>query len=147
MPNRAKHLGLGQVTGKIVSVFKKKRPLVDEFLEEIGAELTRPTLSMLPDIIEPATSPNHRKLAHSIPALVTSVVISTQSGKAADKIHSWGDAAANKANRAQGRLSKVGWKALEYSSRIAAGVTRHAAPQYATHLVADAMTPKGLPWK
>lgn len=149
MPNRKDHINFGRYVRKITHDLKRpsKRLLQDEFLEELGAEASHSTLARLPDIIEPATSPNHRGPAHSIPALVASMALTPLGHRAADKLHGLADIAKTKAHNAETPLGKWGWYVLDGAGRVGAGVVRHAAPQYAGHLLLDSLTPKGLPWK
>ena len=76
------------------------------------------TLGRLPDIIEPATSPNHRQFFHSYTFFVLL-------GVGMLKAHQWKPETEYK-------------KLARYSLLIAGGA-------YATHLLMDSTTPKGLP--
>ena len=67
MANRKQHIILGATAGvggyAIYTYIKEEKPSLPEL---IGAGLSGAAGSLLPDLIEPATNPNHRSFFHSV---------------------------------------------------------------------------------
>lgn len=71
MPNAKTHFLVGAGVGAIAyCLIKKAQNQPIEILGLLGIGLIGGVASLLPDIIEPPTSPNHRGLAHSLVALI-----------------------------------------------------------------------------
>lgn len=71
MPNAKTHFLVGAGVGAIIyCLIKKAQNQPIELPGLLGMGLAGGVAGLLPDIIEPATSPNHRRFAHSIIALV-----------------------------------------------------------------------------
>ena len=85
--------------------------------------------SILPDVFEPATSPNHRSTMHSV--VVTSAIVAKGGAVLMDV---GGQVVASAQTRSDRML------------RVAAASALAAAPiGYASHVVADSETPAGVP--
>src|SRR3989338_2758446 len=70
MPNAKTHFLVGAAIGAgLYCLMQKAQDQPIEFPGLLGMGLAGGVAGLLPDIIEPATSPNHRGLAHSIAAL------------------------------------------------------------------------------
>ena len=116
MANATGHMIAGGVTGAAVLVYQRRKE--DKQIEpsELGlAIFTGVAFGLLPDLLEPATSPNHRALFHSlvfagIIAWVLYQACSDENGRSDQKL-----------------LLKL------------------IAAAYASHLLLDARTPMGLP--
>ncbi|MBI2655503.1 metal-dependent hydrolase [Candidatus Woesearchaeota archaeon] len=79
MPNAKTHFLVGAGVGAIAyCIIRKVQNQPIELPGLLGMGLAGGVAGLLPDIIEPATSPNHRGLAHSIAALA---VIGSSIGK------------------------------------------------------------------
>src|SRR2546425_7524563 len=117
MANARAHviIGAGAATiGWIAYCEARGRPL--RSIEGVLVALLGGIGGLLPDLLEPATNPNHRRFFHS---LVTAVSL----------------AGAN----------HYVWQqpAISLSKKAALGIT---SAGYLSHLLADARTPKGLPF-
>jgi len=72
MPNAKTHLVVGAATGFVIDTFvqlerMRANPAVRFNWAELGfCALAAGTAALLPDVLEPATTPNHRKFCHSI---------------------------------------------------------------------------------
>jgi membrane-bound metal-dependent hydrolase YbcI (DUF457 family) len=118
MPNGKTHAQIGAATGAVTYIGMAAHYKREMKLDELGmCAFLGVACAALPDIIEPALSPNHRSVAHSIVILLLVVLFVC-----------WycGDE-----NGERHEFAKI--------------ATAAAAAGYATHLVADACTPKGLP--
>lgn len=146
MPNRQTHLDAGRRVRRLINLTRKPLSPRNEALEDLGSRAALPVLSRLPDIFEPPTSPHHRGPAHSVAALGLALLGSTQANKPAEQLHELGTKAGRRADVAGSPTEALGWRALDIACHLAAGVVRHAPSQYATHLMLDSRTPKGLPW-
>ena len=117
MPNGPAHSILGIATASTVVALDRNEsahPLVNPLTAiPVGSVLGR-----LPDILEPAYSPNHRSTCHSLAALAL-VCYGTK------KAYDWD--------------SETEWQKLVRSLLVIGGAC------YAVHLFADALTPKSLP--
>ena len=71
MPNTKTHFLVGAAIGAVAyCIIKKSQDQPIELPGLFGMGLVGGVAGLLPDIIEPATSPNHRELAHSFAALI-----------------------------------------------------------------------------
>lgn len=130
MPNRDEHKNAGAKWGAIIGGFvnlvkqldaidKGKQEQLD-FLNLVGASLLSAGLgsigAALPDILEPAINPNHRKFFHSLTAMMgisMAQLMELRKGRSSDEF--W-----------QNIITKIGFG-------------------YLIHLFQDSQTPKGLP--
>ena len=116
MPNAKTHFLVGAAIGAgLYCLIQKAQDQPIELHGLLGMGLVGGVAGLLPDIIEPATSPNHRELAHSFAALIAV------------------GAGINNLNERQDMdaAQKGLWNTL--------------ALGYASHLLLDAGTPAGLP--
>jgi membrane-bound metal-dependent hydrolase YbcI (DUF457 family) len=123
---------------------KKEKPSWPELL---GAGLSGVAGAFLPDIIEPATNPNHRSFFHSISFM----------GAAGSPAWLWARCSRNErirfAEECEARANAMGDGPEKISLELQAILHRFLAGAllglilgYASHLAADAATPKGLPF-
>lgn len=134
----------GGVAAFVVSNEKEPWKLVAETL---GGVLGGFVGGKLPDIIEPAVHSWHRNVAHSV-TVGTAVVRAAAKGVQAwhescrAKADEWAqrrrDPNLAPADRALALLAELAW-------RVAAGIPIGAAAGYASHLLLDAGTPRGIP--
>lgn len=145
MPNRRTHGVVGALTGGTVAAVRVSNAATPDFAAEmIGGIIGGWIGGVLPDVIEPATSPNHRQLAHSVLAggvLSLARVAEWQAG-----CRRSASAVAQRAlllpvgspERGDAELAAAAW-------RLAAGILIGLVVGYASHLALDACTPRGLP--
>lgn len=111
-----KHAILGAlIAGGGYLGYKLSRKESPDFVEAIVSFVGGAIAGVAPDILEPATGPNHRSLFHS-PAMLALI--------------------------AQGNRNVWRSEDLKESQKMIASLLSAA---YASHLVADGTTPKGLP--
>ena len=118
MANLKEHAWLGAGTGVLTYILMCRyydRPF--DFGEMLGCAVVSTAAAMVPDILEPALSPNHRNVAHSLVA--GSALLSFAKHRCGADNRDWEE------------LQKILWAA--------------ATSGYLSHLVADASTPRGLP--
>ncbi len=132
MSNRREHDAAGAIAGGasvLASAMAAGRS--PSFGELLGGVLSGVVTSRLPDALEPATHPGHRRLAHSTVALGAT-------SWAAPRLHRTHVALATAAERETDPVRR-------FLAQMAGGATVGAAGGYASHLMLDATTPKGLP--
>ena len=142
MPNRKTHvwssLGVSLVLGMINQRVQKAhdRP---PFL--LGATAGGAVGGMMPDVLEPATSPCHRKVCHAIlPAFAVAIWAAKGWAAMLNALVAWAEEAPDPRDAGVNQTSFV--RAGRF---LVVGFAFGLAPGYGTHLVLDACTPKGLP--
>lgn len=116
MSNRDEHILLGALLGLGTYVAAKRSQGEEVDLgNAMGCSIAGAVVAALPDIIEPATGPNHRSSAHSL--AVAHLVASAAKG-------TWDSPAASSEQKA-----------------VAASI----AAAYLSHLLADSVTPASIP--
>jgi len=132
MPSRGTHAALGAAAGAGYAFARADKGCLAHIIAEtIGGAFVGRASGVLPDVLEPATSPRHRSTAHSLLALIGAVV---------------GDRRLRRLSNDLGRsasLARDPWEALLL--RFLRGGLHGATPGYMSHLLADATTPAGLP--
>lgn len=138
MPDRTTHHVLGVVAGTAAAAFHARTELSDHhLLEVLGGAIGGLVGGQLPDWIEPATSPRHREAAHSVVLLC--VLVATRLASAQSTCREHARAADASALQGPGARFQAGvWRAL-------AGFLVGVQAGYVSHLVADGVTPAGLP--
>ena len=118
MASLKEHAWLGAGTGVLTYILMcRYYDRSFDFGEMLGCAAVSTAAAMVPDILEPALTPNHRNVAHSFVA---------GSGLLSFARHRCGAD-----NRDWEELQKILWAA--------------ATTGYLSHLLADACTPRGLP--
>lgn len=145
MPNRSTHAMLGALTGgAIAAALAGSAPTREFAAETIGGLIGGWAGGLLPDVIEPATSPHHRQLAHSLAAaggLTMTKVAEWQAScrsAATEALQRAGSLPVGCADRNNTELAAILW-------RLAAGLIVGVVVGYGSHLALDACTPRGLP--
>lgn len=145
MANRAVHhawgVGSGLAAGLIFAPKEDTGGLVAELL---GAAVGGAVGGRLADVLEPALSPNHRKIAHS--GLAAVALLRTAYAGWPARCRELAGVCRTRAaeigrtveQRQSDRFEELSWSFL-------AGVVEGFLAGYASHLVLDAGTPKGLP--
>jgi len=148
MANRKQHTILGATAGvggyAIYSWIKEEKP---SWPELIGAGLSGAAGSLLPDLIEPATNPNHRSFFHSVSFVaVAGPPAGSWAWRFRDEQIRRAEECESRANAALDGFEKILWKLQALLHKFLAGVLPGLILGYASHLAADALTPKGLPF-
>ncbi|MDE3152801.1 MAG: metal-dependent hydrolase [Gemmatimonadota bacterium] len=145
MPNHRTHIRTGIAVGGLTALARAAaQPDMCCLVEALGGLAGGAIGGIAPDVLEPAISPNHRKLAHSV---ATAGAISLA------KVAEWQDmcrrrgatatqtalsCAAGTRERADAEFAAFGWSFL-------AGFIAGFFAGYASHLALDAVTARGLP--
>lgn len=148
MSNRQTHVTIGTLAGCGVAAYRvcEQEPL-NMLLEVIGGSIGGYIGGRLPDVIEPASYPGHRQLAHSA---ATSTVIGIGSYKLLEQWEDWCRSRAERyrREREQGVLSGFDeflYILAEIMLHIATGTLSGLGAGYFSHLVLDGGTSAGLP--
>jgi membrane-bound metal-dependent hydrolase YbcI (DUF457 family) len=148
MANRKQHAVLGAAAGVAgYALYSLAREETMSWPESIGFALSGIIGAFLPDIIEPATSPNHRSFFHSVsfvgvaipPMWSSAWRIRDEQIRLAKECDALADAALDE-------YEKISWKWQAIGHRFFAGLLPGLVLGYASHLAADSLTPKGLPF-
>jgi membrane-bound metal-dependent hydrolase YbcI (DUF457 family) len=145
MPNRATHEVAGAASGAAFALLRVDDAPVSHVLAEVlGGALGGWLGGVLPDVLEPATTPNHRELAHSVIAGGTLTLSRLAEWQATCRTEAKGcDARALTFALGSDARQRAGWDALGW--RFLAGFLAGVIAGYASHLMLDAGTAKGLP--
>lgn len=147
MPNRSVHQAVGAVSGGGLALIKSTgQPIGHQITEAIGGTLAGYGFGRLPDILEPADSPNHRSFGHSATA---EIILSAVGVNALDAWQSFlrthADRHATLAKQAQTTILELWHSFLEFLCRLLAGAVAGAFGGYGSHLALDAFTAQSLP--
>lgn len=145
MPNRGVHLQWSAAAGGAVAALMAHGLPPEYFLAEVlGGVASAGLAGLLPDVLEPAVTPMHRGIAHS----VTTLGLLTQIPAFQAREHCRAQATAY---RMQAAALPVGCAERARAERqawwwhVAAGACIAAPVGYAAHLLLDAQTPRSLP--
>lgn len=148
MPNREAHSIIGACSGAIANIaIAWDEPNFDQFCFAIGGAAGGFFGSSLPDIIEPANNPNHRKFFHSIVfnGALAAILLTTSKMiyRLARKIAKFGW---DKMHEMEKPIEKFLWGALSISILLFAGVLTGAVAGYLSHIAADSTTSNSIPF-
>ena len=148
MPNREEHRLTATVMGMTVAAFgARERKPIRAIAEAIGGGVGGRWGGILPDLLEPATSPTHRHFAHSV-----TIGVGLSAGQRPigiqlrDLLRSMADKAFEAQEQSQDAFlwwSLYGLVGLFLC--FLAGLAVAMVPGYLSHLVLDAGTRRGLP--
>jgi membrane-bound metal-dependent hydrolase YbcI (DUF457 family) len=145
MPNYITHARAGVAAGGIAAAYRARALPTDQLVAEtIGGLIGGWIGGALPDVLEPATSPNHRKLAHS--AVTGGALCFARLAEWQADCRASAEAANERLRVCQpgsGEHSRAQWEVLFW--RLLAGALVGVVAGYASHLALDAGTPRGLP--
>lgn len=145
MPNCRTHTLVGAAAGAGLAAYHARNEASEHRLLEIaGGVLGGVWGGRLPDILEPATSPCHRDLAHSCLTLFAAGALT---------LEDWRRSCRERAEDYRRRLedpaltsaAQLLYTVVEFFWRFTAGVLTGVQVGYASHLVLDGCTPSGLP--
>lgn len=147
MPSKNTHKVAGAVAGGGLALIKSAgQPVSHQITEAIGGAVAGYGFGRLPDIFEPANSPNHRSFGHSV---TTELILS---GVGVREVDSWqsflrthADRQAALATRAQTTTTELWHLFLEFICRLLAGAVAGAFAGFGSHLALDAFTVQSLP--
>jgi membrane-bound metal-dependent hydrolase YbcI (DUF457 family) len=145
MPNRSTHAWVGVAVGVGMAATRVAHLPRSQALPEVIGAMTGGFLGgILPDVLEPATSPNHRKMAHSLIAaggLTLARVTETQATcrRRADSLEQ------QALYLPQGCPQRNHAEFVAMLWRLLAGMILGLVGGYASHLLLDATTSRGLP--
>jgi hypothetical protein len=147
MPNKSVHQAVGALAGGGLALAKSNGQTVGhQITETIGGAVAGFGFGRLPDIIEPASSPNHRSFGHSA---TTELILSAVGVNMLDEWQSFlrthADRQAAIAKQAQTPLSELWHLFLEFLCRLLAGAVAGALGGYGSHLALDAFSARSLP--
>jgi len=115
--------------------------------ELLGAGLSGVAGAFLPDIIEPATSPNHRSFFHSLTFMgVAGPLVWSRAWHIRDEQVRIAEEWELRANAIGEGPEKISCELRAILHRFLAGALPGLILGYASHLAADAATPRGLPF-
>jgi membrane-bound metal-dependent hydrolase YbcI (DUF457 family) len=145
MPNYATHARVGAAAGGLAAAYRARTAPTEQMLAEtLGGLLGGWFGGALPDMLEPARDPNHRKAAHSVAAGGALTLARIAEWQATCRASAEG--AAKRAathplgspERSRAEIDVLLW-------RLVAGALVGLVAGYASHLLLDANTPRGLP--
>ncbi|MHB8837782.1 MAG: metal-dependent hydrolase [Gemmatimonadaceae bacterium] len=145
MLRRASHVLAGAAAGALVVTLRARHhdiPLSSA--ELVGGLIGGVFGGVLPDILDPTTDSNHRRLAHSFAAGGTLLVRQVWKLREACEFHA-NEAAQRARTSPSGSRIRASHEGDEMFWRFAAGAWTGLLSGYASHLVLDAATPRGLP--
>mgnify|MGYP000976895494 CR=1 FL=1 len=148
MANRRQHAVLGAasgVSGYALHTWVKQEEM--SLPELFGFAISGTVGAFLPDIIEPATNPHHRSFFHSISFVgVAGPTAWSSAWRVRDEQIHFAEECEAQANATLDMYEKssLQWQAIWY--RFLAGLLPGLVLGYASHLAADSLTPKGLPF-
>lgn len=145
MPNRSTHELAGAVSGVALALLRVGDASTSQALAEVvGGAFGGWIGGVLPDVLEPATTPNHRELAHSVVVGGTLTLARLAEWQATCRSEAKGcDARALTFALGSDARQRAEWDALGW--RFLAGLLAGVVAGYASHLILDAGTAKGLP--
>ena len=149
MPNRQTHVRVGILAGCGFAAYRScEQDLPNMLLETIGGGVGGYVGSRLPDVVEPASWPGHRQLAHS----------AITGGAVAFSIYEllagWENLCRSKAelySQQKGTegtnvLKNILFTLLEIILRVVAGFLSGLGAGYLSHLALDGTTRSGIPF-
>lgn len=147
MPNHNEHLIWGAVAGAgycLLSSSVRRREI--SLAELLGGALSGAIASKLPDVIEPATHPNHRSTFHSASFLVTTGIVALPwAEQERQRQYQLADYARTQENVSANEIEQGYWLRKALWHEFVAGLFAGLVVGYISHLVADSLTPKGIP--
>lgn len=143
MPRKNQHIGIALFAQLAVEVLKPSALEGDDrFWDVVGACLGASFGGVLPDVLEPALSPNHRQFAHGIiPAVAVLHFGKGAHCEGCDSLYCW----AREAPRPSVGVIAPADSTPRWLRFVIAGFFRGVPVGYLSHLVADFGTPCCLP--
>lgn len=148
MPNKDEHYRVAALTGPGFTLLRAaSQGRQFSAPEALGSLVSSAITSHLPDTLEPATHPNHRSTFHSVVFLGVLALFALPKIEAAcqeqlrlAEVYKQKAASSLWPQQHEELLEQARWYEL------CAGLLGGLVPGYASHLLADYQTPKGLPF-
>lgn len=148
MPNKNEHYRVAAMTGPGFTFLKatsQGRQLSAS--EALGSLVSSAITSRLPDALEPATHPNHRRMFHSVAFLgALTIFVLPKIEAACQEQLRLAEVCKQKAAFSFWQQQREEWLKQARWHELCAGFLSGLVPGYASHLLADSQTPKGLPF-
>jgi membrane-bound metal-dependent hydrolase YbcI (DUF457 family) len=147
--NRAEHIAGGMPVAVASAAIAARNQPPPYFVVEsvVGGTLGGMLGIILPDIFEPATTPNHRGVAHAVvPMAAVGVALWKIAGNWQDRLRTKADEFKWRAANEPNDFLRFVYSIAEFVLRALSGAIAGVIGGYASHLALDAMTPAGLPW-
>jgi membrane-bound metal-dependent hydrolase YbcI (DUF457 family) len=144
MPRRRVHVAVGSIGGAVAGVATSQHLTEgDQATHVLFAGIGGAVGGAAPDLLEPATSPNHRAFFHSLVVAGSLTAawaadLAADCHRAAEACEARAACASDDGSRQWERLKAFLWRAL-------AGFLVGLFAGYGSHLVLDAATSRGLP--
>jgi hypothetical protein len=147
MANGNTHRIIGTFSGLGFSVYKAKDQQGLPFLlESVGGSFGGYLGGRAPDIFEPPIHPNHRSTAHGfLPVLTIGYLGADWLTQWQKKLRDTAQHYSTLSEQATTEFEKIWFALLAMVLRFFCGVLAGMYAGYGSHIVLDAMTPKGLP--
>lgn len=147
MPDGKTHRSIGAGAGAVAAGFyAREQNLIDMIIEAFGGWLAGRFGGALPDLLEPAVTPNHRKVAHAVmPNAAIAEILIKNVPLWQEILRKHAAQAALRRKQAPSDTERAFNLISELFFLLAAGAVVGLPAGYASHLVLDARTPKGLP--
>ena len=145
MPDRRTHEDVGFVVGGCAAALHARAEASSHALAEtLGGCLGGWLGGIMPDVFEPATSPSHRSVAHSVIVLTSLALARTADAQTRCRTQAK-ECESRAVLLAAGTSERLvaEWEALFW--RIIAGFLIGFVAGYSSHLLLDAATARGLP--
>lgn len=145
MSGRKAHLIAGGVCGAAVAVYSARRLPGDwRLFETIGGALGGLAGGATPDVLEPATSPNHRGLAHG--GVAAFALVKADWAPFIDRLRAGAEVLLQRSADPALPQSTQEWLRFQAAlCLIGAGAVSGFVAGYASHLILDMATPSSLP--
>ena len=147
MPNGKTHKKVALVVGAGAAFFAAKdQPMEHRLIETMGGAFGGRYGGVLPDLIDPATNPNHRSWGHGvIPATVGARYTIPNVGELQKNLRDLANTCVVGRENAQKEADAILYGIAEIACRLGAGAVPGLIAGYISHLALDAGTPKSLP--
>lgn len=147
MPNHGTHLDAGVITGGgLAFCMSRGQTPRNQAIETAGGAVAGGFFGCLPDLLEPANHPRHRKLAHgALPAAGVGIPYACVLSSWQTSLRLEADRHAALREQASSDAAYLLHAFLEFLLRLLAGALPGALGGYSSHLVLDASTPQSLP--
>lgn len=117
----------------------------NQIVEVLGGALAGSWAGNLPDALEPALHPGHRKAAHSLAVGAAAMIADSSLRRVAVSCRDWADELRARRLNSDGVLASILLWIAEMVLRGVTGACHAIVPAYLSHLVLDVTTPRGLP--
>jgi hypothetical protein len=147
MPKKYIHSMVGAIAGGGAAFhFAREQNEVNRLIETTGGVLAGWLGGRAPDLIEPAIHPNHRSTFHAVlPVSATGMAIATKISEWQGSLRELAKRQSDLALAAEDPLLSLLHKTAEVLFLLLAGALVGFTFGYASHVMLDLFTPKGLP--